>query len=480
VAQRNLSRSASVLRVLRRLRQAGPFALAAAPPLYLLIVVLTQTIDVPFADQWELVPLLARSYDGTLTLQALWGQHNEHRLLFPRLVMLILARLSGWNTHVEMLGSIALAAATLGVLLYQLRRTAQAVRMRWIWLAPVLSLAIFSLNQAESWWGGWNLQIFLCVLAICAGIVLLAWPTAGWAALPLAIFCGFIASYSYSPGLLIWPVGLMLLALRMCPWTINAGWRLALWSIAGVLVTASFFYRYTWSPESASMVVAVRAPRPYLLYAMTYLGAAPTRGAVEYLFGLLTGDARAICNLGDSDLCAYVNRAAIAAGVAGLLCFALLTWALVRAARLALILPYLGLGAYALGAGIMTSLGRASYGNYQALAQRYATTATLFWVALVSLGALCAHIYAPRAWIRALMTGFVLLFYILILLSSVQGLDHFRWQRDYLAPARSALYTLQDDALLRRLYSDVDVLRRSAKILRQHHLSVFRAGSPHY
>ncbi len=36
-------------------------------------------VDVPFWDQWKLVPLLEKSYEGTLSLKDLWSQHNLHR-----------------------------------------------------------------------------------------------------------------------------------------------------------------------------------------------------------------------------------------------------------------------------------------------------------------------------------------------------------------------------------------------------------------
>src|SRR5262245_62975011 len=76
--------------------------LAFIPLAYLIVMVATYSVDVPFADQWALVPLLEKSYRGTLTLRDLWSQHNEHRLLFPRMIMLVLARLSGWNLRYEL------------------------------------------------------------------------------------------------------------------------------------------------------------------------------------------------------------------------------------------------------------------------------------------------------------------------------------------------------------------------------------------
>src|SRR5215208_7141850 len=101
--------------MLDRLGRPLPYAIACLPPLYLIIIILTNTVDVPFADQWALVPLLERSYRGTLSLHDLWAQHNEHRLLFPRLIMLALARLSAWNTHIEMLANVGLAAGIFAI-----------------------------------------------------------------------------------------------------------------------------------------------------------------------------------------------------------------------------------------------------------------------------------------------------------------------------------------------------------------------------
>jgi hypothetical protein len=447
---------------------------ALLPPLFLLIVILTQTVDIPFADQWAMLAVLTRSYDGTLSFHDLWVQHNEHRLFVPRALMLVLARLSGWNTRVEMGASLVLAAATCGVLVYQLRATGQATRMRWRWLVPVLSLAIFSLNQAESWWGGWNVQIFLSVFGVTAGLVLLSRPVPRWTTLMLAILCAVIASYSYGPGLLVWPVGLIMLVLQVRAAPMSMAGPIVAWSIAALATITLFFSNYTWSEQATPLSTVLQTPRPYLLYSITYLGAPPTRGAVEYLFGQITGDTQAICNLGDSDLCSYVNTTAIVAGIVGIGLFALAGWTLARRLPFAVWLPYAALAVYALGTGAMTSLGRAGYGNHQALAQRYATTASLFWLALVVLGALYAHVHAQRRWVGALSSGLIGLFSLLIILCSIQGLDHFRWQQGFLAPAREALYTAQDDALLQRLYPDPQVVKDAIPLLREHRLTIFR------
>ena len=86
--------------------------LAICPVAYLLVFLIGFTVDVPYWDQWDLVPLLQKMDDGSLSLNDLWSQHNEHRLLFPRLVMLVLARISDWNIYLEYAVSFVLASLT--------------------------------------------------------------------------------------------------------------------------------------------------------------------------------------------------------------------------------------------------------------------------------------------------------------------------------------------------------------------------------
>ncbi|KAB8145721.1 hypothetical protein F8S13_01145 [Chloroflexia bacterium SDU3-3] len=454
------------------LAQAALLILALIPPLYVIILILTLTVDVPFADQWALVPLLQHAYQGRLNLGELWAQHNEHRLLFPRLLMLGLAWLTGWSTRAEMLANVALASATCGLLLWQVRASARRAGGAAPALAPILSLMIFSLGQSENWWGGWNIQIFLNVLGACAAILLLGAGEQRWGRLLLAAGCSVVASFSYSNGLLLWPLGAALLAA-------GGGWRrgqrryLAAWLACGAATVGAFFHGYSWTSQTPSADAVLGQIGSYAGYALTYLGAPPVRGAVELVFSLATGDHRAICNLGDSDLCSYVNTAAIGAGLAGLALLPLAAWLAARAIGWRGLLPYLGLALYALGTGASTSLGRASYGMHQAMAQRYATTATLFWVALVALLALGGR-HAGRAWARTACYSIVGVIAAATLLCTIKGIDHFRWQYEFLAPARQALATLDDEAMLQRLFFDTGVVRQGAAVLREYHLSIFR------
>ncbi|HZS38481.1 MAG TPA: hypothetical protein VFF06_16715, partial [Polyangia bacterium] len=68
-----------------------PLGVALVPAIALAAFVWRFGVDVPYWDQWELVPLLKGAHDGTLRAADFFALHNEHRLVVPRLIMLGLA-----------------------------------------------------------------------------------------------------------------------------------------------------------------------------------------------------------------------------------------------------------------------------------------------------------------------------------------------------------------------------------------------------
>src|SRR4030042_2040057 len=132
------------------------------PFLILIVDVAKYRVDVPFWDQWNFVPLLGKSYQEGVTFQDLWGQHNEHRLLFPRLIMLGLAHASRYNIVWELVVIIILAAAIFVLLWHQFSKTIKALGSSGFpGPAPLFSLLVFSLGQSENWLWAWQVQIFL-------------------------------------------------------------------------------------------------------------------------------------------------------------------------------------------------------------------------------------------------------------------------------------------------------------------------------
>src|SRR5438132_10662621 len=77
--------------------------LIAAPPLLIGFLILRDGVDTPFWDEWDgTAPIFEKMAAGTLGLADFFAQHNEHRILFPRLIFFVLGRLTHWNVRAEL------------------------------------------------------------------------------------------------------------------------------------------------------------------------------------------------------------------------------------------------------------------------------------------------------------------------------------------------------------------------------------------
>lgn len=137
----------------------------------------------------------------------LFRQHNEHRIVFDRIV----ATLDYWlfgklsYLHLMVLGNLSLVGllALFGSVLV---RTGKPL----IYALPV-SLLLFNLSHWENmFWGMAALQNFSVVLWVVLTIYLLTF-TNRWV---LAIATAILATLTSGNGLLVWPIGLLLILLR--------------------------------------------------------------------------------------------------------------------------------------------------------------------------------------------------------------------------------------------------------------------------
>src|SRR6185295_10773946 len=98
------------------------------------------------------------------TLSDIWTLHNEHRLLFPQIIMLGLARLTSWDIRFELGTSVLLATAIFLLLSRQVLITAEKLQIPALrWAIPLIGVVVFSIGQYQNWLWGWQLQIFLSV-----------------------------------------------------------------------------------------------------------------------------------------------------------------------------------------------------------------------------------------------------------------------------------------------------------------------------
>ena len=444
-----------------------PWTLAFIPFLYLVYSIVKYRVDVPFWDQWDLVPFLAKSYQGTLSLADLWSQHSEHRIFFPRIIMIGLARLTGWDISYELAVNILIGIGIFSVLVYQLKRTASAVGAGGsAWIIPVLSLIAFSLTQWENWLWGWQMQVFLNVFAVAAGMVLLARPVFSWPRFLGALMMGLVATFSFANGIAYWLIGLLTLVFLLFGSSDQRrAFRLAIimWVVVAGIVVWFYLHGYHKPSYHPSVWVFLHQPFGFLRYEVTYLFAPVAPNLFTFL---LTFPALIACW--------YFSRLLIRA----------------RYIQFQTLLPYVAMSLYVLASACITGVGRVGFGSGQAGQSRYVTISSLLWIsAVIVLWLFVAHLkkleLSPRKknMLRIVALYSILMIAYLAALRSAYSLDFAAIKYRYLSSARSELLSGKDpdhldDDLLRHLYIRADFVREGLKVLQTYHLSIYRDVSP--
>jgi hypothetical protein len=406
-------------------------------------------VDVLYMDAWEMVPLVDKTYRGAETFNDFWKQANEHRPVFPRLILTPLARLTHWNTHAEVALNLSLGVLMLLTVILYARRIWPSAAAPPFWTIPLAALFIFGPGQYENWLWGWEFVIFLQVAAGFIGLYLLTRPASGWLMFTAAMVLGIVGSYSFGNGLMFWPAGCVALLLVSHP---RRNMRLAVFAaIAAVTVG---LYMYGWKPNPGHPSVGRNFESLGALWYMT-----------KY-YAIYLG----------TSVCGFSQRGAMCAGFAGL---ALFVWVCAEAMRRRDELAWpLALQIAVVAGALLTAAGRAGFGTPQAMSSRYQTISMPFWVA----GTLfLSMLVSSGGRFRQVRTAvpIVLVCAIAVSASVTAVTSEASWRRwnAELAPAREALRTNGDGLLQTRLYPDPVVVTERRLMLLRHRLLVFRRGA---
>jgi hypothetical protein len=431
-----------------------PIVLAAIPLVYLIWTSHRLFVDVPIGDQWEMVERFDKFFSGTLTLNDVWRQHNEHRPMFPIIYMIGLGAVTGWNTGAEIASSVVMAIATFLLVTWRLivLRRSEPAWQRWV--VPFASLVFFSTVQWENWIQGWQLGVFMCVLFSVLGFRLLSAmePRTFRSGVYLAgaLVAGVIATYSFGSGIAYWVAGFAALSLNRSQRSVP---RLLLWILVAGATTASYLYDYR--PGAHSMLENFQS-LPALVRFLTYIP--------QYLGGPVG---------------AVHDAAAFVVGAGVLAAYVWLVVALWPQRHTSEFMFPATMGLNTVGIATITALGRAFEGF--PTSSRYTTMAVPMWLAVMLLFALALTRHAGVArWIGARLVPARSLVACLCLLTILTGIRPLFWaQIHHDVRAAALLPLIRGDELpkLARLYanSGEEVLRRR-EVLKRLRLSVFRPG----
>ncbi len=120
-----------------------PYPLILLPVALSLLYVYSFGVSVVYADQWAEVDLFSKLASGNLTTSDLFKPHNEHRIFFPRIVMLSLGTMTELNNLAEMYFTQFLLLVTLIVLLLAFKQSIKTT----LFLFVPISFLVFSLRQ---------------------------------------------------------------------------------------------------------------------------------------------------------------------------------------------------------------------------------------------------------------------------------------------------------------------------------------------
>jgi hypothetical protein len=414
--------------------------------------ILSSHSPVPIWDEWQEIDAVATAPHHQPPVSWLWTQHNEHRVLFYRLLLLADIHLFHANHWISFLSMLGVQCAFLALLVYLLHFGGVPGTL-WRACAGLGAFCLLCPSQWENF--GWAFQIsfllpgFFLILALLGLLryersVQQARPS--WICLGLSILAASAATYSIANGVVVWPVLLFVAAVLRLRFRV-----LAVYAASGFAVIGSYLYHYVSPSYRLSPWQSIRHPLAIMEYTAKYMGVVlPPWMRIRDLLAVSSG--------------AFGLLAALAAAA----------WVLSRPRwRKPFPLALLGLMFFSLATAFLTALGRVGLGTDQVFSSRYQTTNLLFWFSVVSLWLLIADEIIPS--LRAVM-----LVSIPVVMLAAAGLLFplcLRASRLITLRSEAAALTLisgvPDKQALTVLYPDPWIPWRDAEYFRQQHLFMF-------
>jgi len=421
-----------------------PTILIILPVLLTFFYVFKFGINIPFWDEWQMVPRLQLFRNGGNWLTSIWQHDNIHKHFFSRLIILFLSETTDWNIVVEMYVNALLITTWVSIswLVYK------KVTKGGLWGYVPVAWLLCSWGQWENILWGWHITLFLMIVSVTATIYLISLNTS-WAFLS-AMGAGILASYSFSNGLLVWPIGLlMLLIMRI------SRRRIGLWLICGILTILIFLIGFdpaTIRPPAETVTYSLNQ---LVIFQLANMGAPLSGGHLSYstMVGLLI------------------------LIMVGYLIFSRIRWLHRQGTSLDVAdAIVIALFAFSFGSSFMITVGRIGYDHLEwAVGSRYTTSASLgifgIYLELVRRNQNQTDSHLSQA----LLAGFLVFLSLGLTTAYTQGYERGETRRVRMQQLSFALHYRQKlpDHILGGLYIAPSSLRRWADYLEEERLSLF-------
>jgi len=317
--------------------------LSSIPAIYTLVFINTFGVNIPHWDEWGLIPFLNSSLNGdSQWFEKLFSQHNEHRIVFPRLIFLINSVLTSWNLIAQMYLSWILIGTSLVALYLLLKKLPQ----NFVWLIIPISFIMYSPIQVENLLWGQQVQWFFVVSCLFWSLYFLSKDK--FIFIVPAIIFSVISSFSLLLGLIIWPIGLLSLFVR----SNDKRKSIIIWIGMAILIFVIYFNNLTLSPNRP-IILSSSNLNLFIDYVIAFLGSS-TPSPI-------------------SDIRTIISISMMLIVIFGIIIYK------IKNKKISLsILPWFQLAAFGFIAALVTGIGRMSFGVEQALSSRYTTISSIF------------------------------------------------------------------------------------------------------
>jgi hypothetical protein len=404
-----------------------------------------------FFDQWVDLAHYINFYNGTFSFKDLFTQHNEHRIVFPRIVFLIDFIVDKGRNRINLCFIVLMQLLHVYLLCMIFKKTnpTKIVRSLGIALAVIL---LFSLGQYQNFYWGFQVQFVGVGVAASAAFILFVkaidrarvglphWRFALGAYAMLTV-----ATFSMSNGIL---AGIVMILIAV---TTRASLSLTLQSIAvtASLSTVYFLDFHAYAPQPVATVL-LAAPHQGLLYFIRYLG--DVVGSLGKKSDMILG----------------------AIGLAGTIA---VLWRLVsRRERDSARTTLTAIILFIAGTAVVTAIGRWHFlAPGESLPSRYFTPTSVFWTCQVFYWQ-SVIVQLPR---RRHLYASALVFLAAFLSAGaikahVAGWSQGKGEARLARHASDALLTDVDDpGALLNLFANPQMVEDGAQFLRAHRLSLF-------
>lgn len=437
----------------RGLAIAALLCLGLLPIVLMLYHVRSNWVQVPFWDEWHTPGVQLEWWShGLMPLSEMFGQHNESRKFFPRLLYLALAAMGGWDVRKEM-DVVFLEVCLLSWLLWRLLRrspgsTLLAALTTWV----VMVFLCFSPVQFENFLCGIQLEPFFVGLAVVAAASVNLSSLSFRSKMLVNLLLALVSTYTYANGMILWLLVFPLAAPSdPTPRRRQVLW-LGLYLLAAVAAIGFYFVGYQRPPRHPGFVSLQPHAVDLAHYLILWIG---SYFASDYVNPFIAG----VVALG---LFTIVG--------AGTLIF------LFRTGEWRTSYPWVLIGSYAVVTAVTTAFGRLGFGVRQALDIRYTAFSLFFYLALVggSFALYCAHFRNSRVGRACFLTPAAGLAIIAALCwmgcyqKGVALLPHHREYRVKLLDALKWMEVIPDNPDLALIYPSIEILRRRAGTLAEH------------